>query len=580
MLQNVSLLARARTALACLALIILFAASAGAQTTSTLAGDVRDANGAAIPGVEVTARSLETGRTSTAVSDAEGHYTFAGLPVGPYEVRAGKASFKNYVYERVSLTVNETATLDIVMQVASVDRGGHRHRRRGARQHADARAELPRRRARHPRAAAQRAATTQTSRSCSPASSPTRTATAARSSRTASASSINGQDPRSNVYLLDGTPQNDFTNGPAGQRRRHRRSASRPSASSASRPTPTAPSSGATPAARSTPSRKSGTNEFHGSLYEFHRNDNFDARNFFDPARKARVQAQPVRRRASAAPSRRTSSSSSAATRLCARTSAAPSAPSCPTSTRAPASPRAATSRPRPDSPAPRRTSSAPTSESTRPSAPTSTSSRCRTARHLGVAGTSPPTASASTRRSTRTSFRAASTTTAATATSSSRATPSTTPTSCCRPTSRSSRAPSSRATSSSRASTGRRSRPRRSTPSASASAARASGRTSRRTSRNPLPPFVPGRDIIGDIDIGGIPRFGPQTSGNLRLVAERLRRRVQPRPQPRPSSHQGGRARRALPGQHGQPDLQPRHLHLRLGLATFSRTARSASSG
>ena len=28
--------------------------------------------------------------------------------------------------------------------------------------------------------------------------------------------SINGQDPRSNVYLLDGTPQNDFTNGPAG----------------------------------------------------------------------------------------------------------------------------------------------------------------------------------------------------------------------------------------------------------------------------------------------------------------------------------------------------------------------------
>ena len=28
--------------------------------------------------------------------------------------------------------------------------------------------------------------------------------------------SVNGQDPRSNVYLLDGTLQNDFTNGPAG----------------------------------------------------------------------------------------------------------------------------------------------------------------------------------------------------------------------------------------------------------------------------------------------------------------------------------------------------------------------------
>ncbi len=32
--------------------------------------------------------------------------------------------------------------------------------------------------------------------------------------------SVNGQDPRANIYLLDGTLQNDFTNGPAGQRRR------------------------------------------------------------------------------------------------------------------------------------------------------------------------------------------------------------------------------------------------------------------------------------------------------------------------------------------------------------------------
>ena len=40
-----------------------------------------------------------------------------------------------------------------------------------------------------------------------------RTVTAVPSSLTVSAMSINGQDPRSNVYLLDGTPQNDFTNG-------------------------------------------------------------------------------------------------------------------------------------------------------------------------------------------------------------------------------------------------------------------------------------------------------------------------------------------------------------------------------
>src|SRR5678815_3407913 len=34
-----------------------------------------------------------------------------------------------------------------------------------------------------------------------------------------------------------------------------------------------------------------------------------------------------------------------------------------------------------------------------------------------------------------------------------------------------------------------------------------------------PLAPFVPGRALMGDIDIGGLKRFGPQSSGNLRLV-------------------------------------------------------------
>ena len=35
----------------------------------------------------------------------------------------------------------------------------------------------------------------------------------------------------------------------------------------------------------------------------------------------------------------------------------------------------------------------------------------------------------------------------------------------------------------------------------------------------SPLPPFVAGRGIVGDIDIGGMQRFGPQTSANLRLA-------------------------------------------------------------
>jgi hypothetical protein len=97
--------------------------------------------------------------------------------------------------------------------------------------------------------------------------------------------SINGQDPRSNVYLIDGTPQNDFTNGPAGSAagtvlgiegiREFRVETNSYSAEF-----------GRNSGGQINAVSKSGTNDFHGSLYEFHRNDNFDARNFFDPAKK------------------------------------------------------------------------------------------------------------------------------------------------------------------------------------------------------------------------------------------------------------------------------------------------------
>ena len=99
------------------------------------------------------------------------------------------------------------------------------------------------------------------------------------------ATSINGQDPRSNVYLLDGTPQNDFTNGPAGSAagtalgvetiREFRVEANSYGAEF-----------GRNFGGQINAVSKSGTNSFHGSLYEFHRNDNLDARNFFDGSQK------------------------------------------------------------------------------------------------------------------------------------------------------------------------------------------------------------------------------------------------------------------------------------------------------
>src|SRR6185295_9938546 len=94
-----------------------------------------------------------------------------------------------------------------------------------------------------------------------------------------------GQDPRSNVYLLDGTPQNDFTNGPAGS------AASTVLGVETIREFRVEANSYGAEFGRNSGGQinvvsKSGTNNYHGSLYLFHRNDNLDARNFFDGARK------------------------------------------------------------------------------------------------------------------------------------------------------------------------------------------------------------------------------------------------------------------------------------------------------
>lgn len=103
------------------------------------------------------------------------------------------------------------------------------------------------------------------------------------------AMSFNGQDPRSNVYLLDGTPQNDFTNGPAGS------AASTSLGMEAVREFRIEINAYSAEFGRNFGGQinaltKSGGNSVHGSLFEYLRNDNLDARNFFDPARRPEFQ--------------------------------------------------------------------------------------------------------------------------------------------------------------------------------------------------------------------------------------------------------------------------------------------------
>ena len=79
-----------------------------------------------------------------------------------------------------------------------------------------------------------------------------------------------------------------------------------------------------------------------------------------------------------------------------------------------------------------------------------------------------------------------------------------------------------------------------------------------------PLAPFVPGRSFVGNIDVGGINRFGTQSSVDVRFIQQVIGLAVRHRVDGRTASAQVRRDCGALSAGHGQPDVQSRHLHFR----------------
>ncbi|CAN5528626.1 TonB-dependent receptor [soil metagenome] len=265
-------------------LLVIFAVSISAQTDSIITGDIKDSNGAVLIGVQVTAKHLDTGLVRVTTSEEEGRFVFPGLPVGLYELRAELGGFEPLAFPNIRLTVNESTAVSLVMKVAglhaavNVDSGevlvNTQSQELSYLVGEQAIRELPLNGRNYTDLALLQ---------------PGVIGYAHRDGGSVVAHglgmSINGQDPRSNVYLLDGTPQNDFTNGPAGSAagtvlgvetiREFRVEANSYGAEF-----------GRNSGGQINAVSKSGTNEWHGSAYEFHRNDNFDARNFFDQGKK------------------------------------------------------------------------------------------------------------------------------------------------------------------------------------------------------------------------------------------------------------------------------------------------------
>lgn len=121
-MKNTTLLRSQVTAALALTLLLalliptVWAQSAG---TSALAGTVTDPSGAAIPNVTVTLTSNATGQVRTATTGTDGTYKFTLLPPGDYKVRFTASGFKTSEVGSVTLAVTETPGLDRTLEVGA-----------------------------------------------------------------------------------------------------------------------------------------------------------------------------------------------------------------------------------------------------------------------------------------------------------------------------------------------------------------------------------------------------------------------------------------------------------------------------
>ncbi|MEE2822089.1 MAG: TonB-dependent receptor, partial [Acidobacteriota bacterium] len=270
-----------RVASFCLATILLVPIVGLSQTTSgTILGTVTDETGGILPGVEVTVTNVDRGETRLAISDDEGRYRVPEVIPGNYEIAAALTGFQTAVRSGITMTVNRQARVDLVLSIGAitervvvtgeapavdtasstiaglVDESKIRDLPLNGRSFSDlvtlqmGTFELP-------------------------------TGASNSASGFGTKISISGARPSANSFLLDG----NFVNGTLGNTpggatglflgvETLREFSVLTNTYSAEY--------GQSMGGIINAVTKSGTNEFHGSVFYFHRNDNLDARNFFD----------------------------------------------------------------------------------------------------------------------------------------------------------------------------------------------------------------------------------------------------------------------------------------------------------
>src|SRR5215468_9579741 len=101
-------------------LLMLSASTAWGQATAQISGTVRDQSSAVLPGVEIAAIQTETGAARTTITNETGTYVLSNLPLGPYKLEAALAGFRTFVQSGIVLQVNSSPVINPVMEVGQV----------------------------------------------------------------------------------------------------------------------------------------------------------------------------------------------------------------------------------------------------------------------------------------------------------------------------------------------------------------------------------------------------------------------------------------------------------------------------
>jgi len=108
------------TACAAFLFLIFGSVSLWAQATAQISGTVKDQSGAVLPGVEVTATQTDTGIARMTVTNETGSYVLPNLLVGPYRLEAALPGFRTFVQTGIVLQVGTNPVINPVLQVGQV----------------------------------------------------------------------------------------------------------------------------------------------------------------------------------------------------------------------------------------------------------------------------------------------------------------------------------------------------------------------------------------------------------------------------------------------------------------------------